>query len=107
MQIQLNTDSHIEGHEELAAYVRDVATDALDRFADRITRVEVHLSDENSHKGGEDDKRCVMEARLAGRQPTAVTHHAGTVDEAIEGAAGKLKRALESTIDRLQDPREP
>jgi hypothetical protein len=73
---------------------------AVGRFTDQITRVEVHLSDLNSHKFGPDDKRCLLEARLAGRQPTAVSHQAGTIQEAIEGAAEKLKSSLESTLGR-------
>jgi len=104
MQIQLNTDRNIEGHEALATRVNEEVESALKRFSDRITRVEVHLSDENSDKkGGNDDMRCVMEARLEGRQPVAVTHHAATLDQAIDGAADKLASLIESTLGRLRD----
>jgi ribosome-associated translation inhibitor RaiA len=103
MQVQINTDHNIEGHEALAAHVSGVVESALDRFSDQVTRVEVHLTDEVGHKNGQDDKRCVMEARLQGRQPIAVTHHAGTVHQAVDGAAVKLTRLLESTIGRLRD----
>lgn len=103
MHIQVNTDRNIEGREELARRVKAIVEDALRRYSDRITRVEVHLSDENSDKGGEDDKRCMIEARLEGRSPTAVTHHAATVDQAVDGAADKLQRALERTLGRLRD----
>ncbi|MBA3611426.1 MAG: HPF/RaiA family ribosome-associated protein [Nitrospirales bacterium] len=104
MQIQINTDRNIEGHEALATQVSDVVESALSRFSDHITRVEVHLSDENSaKKGGNDDIRCVMEARLEGRQPSAVTHQAATVDQAVDGAAEKLTRMIESTLGQLRD----
>lgn len=104
MQIQLNTDRNIEGHEALTTRVSEEVESALKRFSDRITRVEVHLSDENSDKkGGNDDMRCVMEARLEGRQPVAVTHHAATLDQAIDGAADKLASLIESTLGRLRD----
>lgn len=106
MQIQLNTDSHISGREALAQQVEAVVMDALDRFSDQITRVEVHLSDVNSHKLGHDDKpdkRCLLEARLAGRQPVAVSHQAATLDQAVDGAAGKLKRSLDSILGRLSN----
>ena len=63
MQIEVSTDSNIEGREKSAAHVKGVVESALNRFSDRITRVEVHLSDVNSYKGGEDGIRCVMEAR--------------------------------------------
>jgi hypothetical protein len=67
--------------------------------------VEVHLSDENGDKGGQNDKRCVMEARLQGRQPVAVTYRAATVEEAVDGAAGELTRLIENTLGRLHDQR--
>ncbi len=47
MQIQINTDRNIEGHEELANEVEAALEAAVGRFAHRITRVEVHLSDLN------------------------------------------------------------
>lgn len=105
MHIQINTDSNIEGREELASHVTGVVEDALSRFSDRITRVEVHLSDQNSDKGGQDDRRCMMEARLEGRRPTAVTHQAASLRDAIDGAADKLKRSIEGTVERLEDVR--
>lgn len=104
MQIQINTDRNIEGHEALGAQVSGVVEDALSRLSDHITRVEVHLSDENSDKkGGNDNMRCVIEARLEGRQPIAVTHRAATLDQAVDGAAGKLSRMIENSLGRLRD----
>ena len=104
MQIQINTDHNIEGRETLADRVSGVVEGALSRLSDHITRVEVHLSDENSaKKGGNDDMRCMMEARLEGRQPIAVTHWAATLDQAVDGAADKLTRSIESTLGRLRD----
>jgi len=105
MHIQINTDSNIDGREELATHVKDVVESALNRFSDQITRVEVHLSDQNSDKSGHDDKRCMMEARLEGRQPTAVTHQAPSLGDAVDGAADKLRRSIESTLERLNDIR--
>ena len=102
MQIQVNTDSNIEGREKLIAHVRSVVESALNRFSDRITRVEVHLSDQNGDRSGQDDKRCMMEARLKGRQPTAVTHDAATLQQAVDGAADRIQRSIESALGRLQ-----
>ena len=76
MQIQIHTDHHIEGHEAFTAWAAGEIKDALVHHQDQITRVEAHMSDQNGHKGGLDDKRCVLEARLAGRQPMAATHAA-------------------------------
>lgn len=100
MLIEIRTDNQTEGHERFVAYANGVVDDALSRFKARITRVEVHLSDINGHKGGPDDTKCVMEARLDGRPPVAVTHHAGGLEQAVDGAAGKLKRLVESTLSR-------
>lgn len=105
MQVQVNTDHNITGHEALAARVRSVVENTLSRFSDRITRVEVHLSDENGAKSGRGDQRCMLEARLEGRQPIAVTHQADTLDQAVDGAAEKLSHAIDSTLGRADDPR--
>ena len=105
MQIQVNTDDNVEGREELIRRVKAEVSHTLDYFSDHITRVEVHLSDEDGHKSGSNDKRCLMEARLAGLQPVAVSHHAGSLDEAFSGAAAKLKRSVGSTLGRLNDHR--
>ena len=105
MHIQINTDSNIEGHEALATHIKDVVEAGLSRFHDRVTRVEVHLSDQNGDKSGHLDKRCTMEVRLEGRQPTAVTHDAESVEAAVDGAVDKLKRSIESTLQRLKDAR--
>jgi ribosome-associated translation inhibitor RaiA len=103
MQIQISTDQNIEGGKKLAAFVTGAVEGALEHFSDRITRVEIHLSDQNSAKSGEDDKRCMMEARLEGRQPIAVTHYAASLDQAVDGAAHKLTRLIEGTLGRLHD----
>jgi len=102
MLIQINTDSNIEGDDALAQQVEAVVRNTLDRFSEQITRVEIHLSDENSDKqSGTEDKRCLLEARLAGLQPIAVSHQAATLEQAVDGAAEKLKRTLDSTLGRL------
>lgn len=101
MQIQLNTDKNIAGTEALKASVDTMLANALERFAHRITRIEVHLGDESGPKEGGDDKRCMIEARLAGLEPIAVTHHAPTVDLSIDGAIERLVHALESKLAKL------
>ena len=106
MQIQIRTDHNIEGEEAMAAETTAVLEQALRRFSEHITRVEVHLSDENGAKNGQQDQRCMLEARLEGRQPVAVTEHAATLEQAVHGAAHKLAHLLDSTLGRLHDHRE-
>ncbi|MCA9830143.1 MAG: ribosomal subunit interface protein [Dehalococcoidia bacterium] len=103
MQIQVETDSNIEGSAAMIAHVTGVMERALSRTSDRITTVSVHLRDENSDKkGGIDDIRCLIEAALDGYRPIAVTEHAATWEQALTGAAGKLADSIESTIRRLR-----
>ena len=102
MQIQINTDKNISGHEALTQSVEDILRPDLSRFTDQITRIEVHLSDENSAaKSGTVDKRCLLEVRLAGRQPASVSEQAQTVDQAVRGAAQKMISSLESELGKL------
>jgi ribosome-associated translation inhibitor RaiA len=105
MQIQVNNDNYVEGGEELTRQVEGVVEGALRRFSDRITRVEVHLTDENgSQEFGDSDKRCVMEARLAGLQPITVIAEGSSLEQALDGAADKLEKTLKRTLGRLDDP---
>jgi hypothetical protein len=103
MHIEISTDRNISGSDGLTTHIRELVQNALIHFGDQITRVEVHLSDANAGKAGQDDKHCMIEARLERRHPTAVTHAAATLDQAVKGAADKLKRSLESTLGRLRD----
>jgi ribosome-associated translation inhibitor RaiA len=103
MKIQINTDNHITGRDALVEQAEATITGTLGHLADHITRVEVHLSDENGEKTGGRDMRCMMEARLEGCQPIAVTDESDSLDGAITGAADKLKGALDHTLDRLTD----
>jgi len=101
MQIQINSDHHITGSPELAAHVQALVRDTLERYSDRITRVEVHLNDLNGVKAGSNDKRCLMEARVGGFGPVSVNHEADNLNLAIDGAMEKLERALEHKLGKL------
>jgi ribosomal subunit interface protein len=100
VQIQVNTDRNIDAGDRLIQEVEDQVNSTLKRFASRITRVEVHLSDVNAQKGGR-DHRCVMEARVAGIDPVAVDELASDVHQAVRGAVGKLERALGSRLGKM------
>jgi len=102
VQILVNTDHNIDGRQRVAEYVRSVVEHAVNHFERQVTRVEVHLSDDNGAKSGADDKRCVMEARTASIEPIAVSHRGPNIDEAIHGAAAKLKRSLTSELARVR-----
>jgi hypothetical protein len=103
MQIQVNTDDNIHGRESLVAKVEAEVEQVLGRFAQHITRIEVHLSDENAAKPGSSDKRCMMEARPTGQKPVAVTHEAATLAEAYGGATRKLRALLNTQLGKLNE----
>ena len=107
MNIQVNTDHNIEGSAELNSYVQSSLAEAFARFKVAITRIEVHLSDENAGKTGGNDKRCLLEARISHHQPIVVSHHADTIHQAIEMASDKLLRALDSMAGKLTDRTSP
>ena len=100
MQIQINTDHHLQGSEAREQWASGVIDAAMGHFADNVTRVEAHLSDENAGKGGAPALRCTMEARVNGRPPVAVTHDAASLDAAVNGAVHKLVRATSNALGR-------
>lgn len=103
MIIQFNTDKNIDGNERYSTYFTTLLEDQLTRFSEYITRIEVHISDENGRKDGQNDKRCMIEARLKNRQPVAVVHEADTDDKAVSGAITKLKNTLDTITGRLKN----
>jgi ribosomal subunit interface protein len=107
MNIQVNTDHNIQGSSELNSYVEGVLSEAFERFDGAITRIEVHLSDENAGKSGTNDKRCLLEARVSHHSPVVVSHHADTVHQAIDGASHKLLMSLDKMVGKLTDHTSP
>lgn len=103
MQVQVNTDDHIEGSESLAQWITEETRSRLSRFQDHVPRVDVFLSDLDAGKSGAADKRCRMEARVAGRQPITVADDADQMGAAVLAAADKLARALDTDLGRLKD----
>ena len=102
MIIQLNADKNLTIHAEYEGQIKEKLTTALSRFTDYISRIEVHLSDENGSKSGQNDKKCVLEARLEGRPAVIGTSFDQTYDLAINGALEKLKHALTTVDSKLK-----
>jgi hypothetical protein len=102
MYVQVNTSNGIENKDALERWAADYLNEHLSRFRTAISAVEVQLTDENhGDKGGDSDKRCMMEARLAGHAPVAVKHYGPNQDVAFRGAAEKLSHALEHALGKL------
>jgi ribosome-associated translation inhibitor RaiA len=103
MQININTDNHIEGSDRRESYYTEVLKDKLKRFDDHVTTLEIHLTDENAKdRTGAADIKCVIEARVNNVKPLAVTCHADTVEKAIAQATEKMKHLLEHTFDKIK-----
>ncbi|MET3114743.1 ribosome-associated translation inhibitor RaiA [Pedobacter sp. CG_S7] len=103
MTIQFNTDNNIAGKNELETHLTTIVADKLGRFSEHLTRLEIHLSDEDGSKNGQNSIRCLLEARMEGRQPIAVNLSSNTSEQAVEGAIEKLKAALETIIGRMNN----
>ena len=103
MTIQINTDNNLSVHEAFGNKLDDLLSEELSRFSEHITRLKVHLSDENGSKDAINDKRCLLEARLEGRQPIAVTANVNDYELAVSGAIEKLKTSLNKIEGKLRN----
>src|SRR5664279_5705681 len=103
MIIQLNAGKDLNIHESFGEKLKDLLTVGLKHFSEHITRLEVHLSDENGTKKGVNDKRCILETRIEGRQPIAVTADAHTHEELVKAAMDKLKTSLDTIIGKMRN----
>jgi ribosome-associated translation inhibitor RaiA len=100
MTIQVNSDKTVAVDTRTKAYVQGEVDRILKTFTARLTRIEVHLSDVNSRKSGPADKRCVVEARVAGARPLSTSATANAVPAAIGQALRKMQRSLRSFFGR-------
>jgi len=100
MKIQINTDKTIKGDTKNSEFFTSLISDELVKFESQITRIEAHFSDENGKKEGTNDIRCLLEARLEGKQPIAVSAQADTIEGAVSEAIDKLKNSLTTIIGR-------
>ena len=103
MQVQVNFGDNVTGREDMEREIALMLEGELDRYADQITRIEVHLSDNNADKLGDDDKRCLLEARVAGHGQLTASHQTGDMRSAIDGAIEKLLRVLDSSLGKSLD----
>jgi len=101
MKIQLNTDSHVQHDPSVVRHVEEALTAAVGRFQPQLSRVDVHLSDSNGSKGGAGDKRCLLEAHLDGRPHLTASDEGESIAVAVNGAARKLQRVIDSALGKL------
>lgn len=103
MVIQLNTDKNIKGTENLEAFVSEKVKGSLKHFVNKVTRIEVHLSDQNAEKGGADDIQCKIEARVQGMKPVIAVSKSDTKEKALNEAVEKIKASLSTVIGKMKN----
>ena len=103
MTIQFNHDKTIDWDQRHDDHFSSILKEDLDRFSDHITRVEVHLSDQNGAKEGPNDIRCLLEVRVEGMRPIAVSDDSDSIEQSISGATTKAKASLSKIIERFQN----
>jgi ribosome-associated translation inhibitor RaiA len=102
MKVQVNASNAIQNNDALESWASEYLSGHLARFGQDITSVEVQLADENhATKGGAGDKRCMLEARIAGRAPVAVTAFGDDQNLAFRAASEKLVHALDHAFGKL------
>lgn len=101
MLVQFNTDDHVDGSAEVEAEIVERVSHILSHFEKHLTRLEIHLTDENSGaKGGSADIRCTLEARVTAMDPVVVSHDAGHPNQAADGAARRMRSALDRALGK-------
>ncbi|MGB5243813.1 MAG: HPF/RaiA family ribosome-associated protein [Lutimonas sp.] len=103
MKIQVNTDKNIEGTEMLETFVSEKIRSGLKHFVDKITRIEVHLSDQNADKGGIEDIQCKIEARVEDLQPVIVVSKSSSIEKALNDAVDKMKATLGTIVGKMKN----
>lgn len=102
--VQITTDNQIHSDADANARLEQKIRQRLRRFEGRLTHVEVHVSDTNGSKGG-NDKRVSLEVRPSGHQPLAVHADGERIEDLVTVAADKAARALDHTLGRLAEAR--
>lgn len=103
MQIQINTDNNIEGSQNMEAYFKERLEQGLKNFSEYLTRLEVHVSDQNADKGGADDIQCRIEARIRGKEPIMVEERGENQEAALGGAIDKLQRVMRKVKGKMTE----
>lgn len=98
MLVQINSDNQINASEAVIAEVEAEVRRRLDRHADRLSRVEVHLRDPDGSGGH--DTQCTIEARPLGLDPLTASATAATIALATSDAAAKLLVVLDRSFGK-------
>ena len=100
MQFMFNSDNQLPLSSETSQALEALVEARLARIADRLTRVEVHLSDDDGPRTGGDDKKCLIELRPNGMRAITATDQAATVERAVTAATDKALKAFDRQIGK-------
>lgn len=100
MEIIINSDNNVETSIEFKEQYREELEKKLKRFESYITRYEVFFSDESSNKDTRNDHKCVIEARVKGKNPELVSANGDSAKEAFDGAIDKIRAVLDRVVDQ-------
>ncbi len=103
MRVFVHTDQNIASDADEERRIEEHLANALGRFTEELTRVEVHLRDQSAGRSTGDDIHCLLEARPERQDPVTVSHQAATPAEALGGATQKLEALLARKFDRLAE----
>lgn len=94
----------VDVSDQLTRYLERRLLFALGRFGRRVTAVRIWISDVNGPKGGRDTK-CTVAARLRGAGEVRIEEVGTGLCSTIDGAVGRLDRAVSRRIERGQELR--
>lgn len=89
----------VEVQEVTREHIKERLESGLERFGNRISRVQVFLEDMNGPRGGV-DKLCRIEARLAHSNPVFVEDSDSSLLSLIDRTTSRLIQAIERAVDR-------
>lgn len=98
MEIIINSDHNVETTAEFKNYFEGELEKKLKRFEAYITRYEVFFSDESSNKDTINDHKCVIEARVKGKNPERVSANGDTTKKAFDSAVDKIRAVLDKVV---------
>lgn len=101
MKIIINSDHNFEITEAAESEMSSVVSAAMERFEDRLTRVEIHLSDATAGRSTSNDIQCQVEARPAGLQVESTSDAADNRGDALRGAVHKMVSRLDTVFGKL------
>lgn len=101
MQIIINSDQNVEITQATENEISSSVSAALTRFEDRLTRVEVHLTDASAGRSTGNDIQCLLEARPEGMQPETTSGEANTPEDALRVTVQKMVNRLETVFGKL------